>query len=344
MNTRPTFNELFFSKTNDFLNIFLVRQGNKSLKTVKAYRISLTVFYEYITIVKELDVMKFCFSDCTYEFVLCYSQYLQEEKKLANSTVNQRLAALKSYLKYIADGNIEYMQIYMGVQKVPLLKLESLQRPILGKDIIKLILEKPENTLKGRRDRMLLILLFDTAIRVSELKSIKLNDILLDVKSPSIMIHGKGRKERSVVITKKTAQHLEQYIHHYHKKDSIPDTPLFYTVIHGQVHSISERNIERIVKKYADLVRKEHADIPDTVYPHMIRRSRATGLYQDGVPIEMIATILGHSNAETTRHHYAFPSVDQLREAIEKGQPDLEKDNKQWISKENEMRKIFGLN
>lgn len=341
--SKPAFEELFFSKTKDFLDIFLMRQEQKSQQTIKAYRISLTSFYEYVTTVQGRKVMQFCFSDCTYEFVLSYSQYLQEEKHLANSSVNQRLAALKSYLKYVSDGNIELMQVYMGVQKVPLLKLSKLQRPVLEKDILKLLLEKPADTEKGRRDRMILILLFDTAIRASELQAIKISDVSLETELTSIMIHGKGKKERSVVLNKKTAEHLKQYIIHYHGATPKADTPLFYTIIHGKRNPISERNIERIVKKYADLVRIDRPDLPASVYPHMLRRSRASGLYRDGVPIEMVAAILGHSSSETTKI-YAIPSVEQLREAIEKGQPDLKKEERLWTDKEAEMRAIFGLN
>ena len=167
---------------------------------------------EYVTTVQGRKVMQFCFSDCTYEFVLSYSQYRQEEKHLANSSVNQRLAALKSYLKYVSDGNVELMQIYMGVQKVPLLKLSKLQRPVLEKDILKLLLEKPADTEKGRRERMILILLFDTSVRASELQAIKISDVSLETELASIMIHGKGKNERSVVLNKKTAEHLKQYI------------------------------------------------------------------------------------------------------------------------------------
>lgn len=343
MSNKPEFHKLFFSKTKDFLDVFLTRQEQKSQQTVKAYRISLTSFYEYVTSIRGIKVMQFCFSDCTYEFVLSYSQYLHEEKKLANSSINQRLAALKSYLNYVSDGNIELMQIYMGVQKVPLLKLSKLQRPILEKDILKLMLNKPADTEKGRRDRMLLILLFDSAIRTSELQAIKITDISIEIESPSIMIHGKGKKERGVVLNKKTAEHLKQYILHYHGRNPNPDAPLFFTVIHGNINPISERNIERIVKKYADMVRMERSDIPDRVYPHMLRRSRASGLYRDGVPIEMIAAILGHSSSETTKI-YVIPSVEQLREAIEKGQPDISREEKLWTDKESEMRKLFGLN
>ena len=340
--SKVEFHELFFSKTKDFLDLYLTRQEQKSQQTVKAYRISLTSFYEYVATVRGRKIMQFRFSECTYEFVLAYSQYLQEEKRLANSSVNQRLAALKSYLKYVSDGNIELMQIYLGVQKVPLLKLSRLQRPVLEKDILKLLLEKPADTQKGRRDRMLMILLFDTAVRVSELQAVRLCDVSLETEVASIMIHGKGKKERSVVLNQKTAEHLKQYIIHYHGASPGIDTPLFYTAIHGKINPISERNIERIVKKYADMVRIERPDIPASVYPHMLRRSRASGLYRDGVPIEMVAAILGHESSETTKI-YAIPSVEQLREAIEKGQPDLNKKDRLWTDKEAEMRVMFGL-
>ena len=104
MSKPPKFNELFFSKTKDYLDCFLARQENRSEETIKAYRISLTCFYEFVTKVKLLNAMQFRFSDCTYEFVLFYSQYLQEDKKLAPSTVNLRLATLKSYLNRISSS------------------------------------------------------------------------------------------------------------------------------------------------------------------------------------------------------------------------------------------------
>ncbi len=123
MSKHSDLNTLFFSKTNDFLNRYLLRQEQRSKETIKAYRISLNEFFTYVTETAGKNVMKFRFSDCTYDFVLGYSQYLQEEKKLCNSTVNQRLAALKSYLKYVADGDISLVQVYIGVQKLSLIHI-----------------------------------------------------------------------------------------------------------------------------------------------------------------------------------------------------------------------------
>ena len=74
----------------------------------------------------------------------------------------------------------------------------------------------------------------------------------------------------------------------------------------------------------------------------LFRRTWATGLYQDGVPIEMVSVILGHSNTETTKI-YAAPSVEQLRENVQRAQSEDTSVEKLWEGKEDEVRKIFGL-
>ena len=79
---------------------------------------------------------------------------------------------------------------------------------------------------------------------------------------------------------------------------------------------MSTRNIERIVQKYADQIRCLHPSIPEKVYPHMLRRTRASGWYRDRVPIETIAVVLGHADIKTTRKSYASPSVEMLRQQL----------------------------
>ena len=91
MSKKPSFPELFFSRTKNYLDTFLLRQEQRSKDTIKAYRISLTEFYRYVTEEKHMKAMNFRFSECTYELVLDYSQYLQEVKKLANNTVNHKV-------------------------------------------------------------------------------------------------------------------------------------------------------------------------------------------------------------------------------------------------------------
>lgn len=339
---KKQFSDLFFSKTKDFLDIFLPKQNNRSSETIRAYRISLNAFYDYVTETAGIPAVSFCFSDCTYDFALGYSQFLREKKKLAASTVNQRLAALKTYLKYVADADFSMVQAYLAVKKVPLLRTEKLQRPIIEKDGLSALLAARPDTRIGNRDRMLLVMLFDTAVRISELLEIRIKDISLATSSPTILIHGKGKKQRVVSLNEKTILHLREYVVSFHGKNPSPDAYLFYTVIHGNRMKMSVRNAERIVKKYAGIARESIPDMPENCYPHMLRRSRASGLYRDGVPIEMIAAILGHSSSETTKI-YAIPSVEQMKEALKIDQDETNRPEHLWEGNEDQIRKMFGL-
>ena len=161
------------------------------------------------------------------------------------------------------------------------------------------------------------MILYDTAIRVEELVNLKLSDVSFHSSPPYIRIHGKGDKERMVTMSEKTILLLKQYIALYHSASN-RDMPFFYTVIKGVTGRMSERNVERIVQKYADIARKDYPSIPEKVYPHMLRRTRATGWYRDGVPIETIAVVLGHSDIKTTRKSYASPSVMMIKNVLDK--------------------------
>lgn len=341
--SKVSFNELFFSKTMDYLDVYLLKQAGRSKHTRKSYKNAIGQFYDYVTDVKGIPPLKFRFSDCSYQLVLNFSQYMQEEKKYKPGTVNQKLAAIKSYLKYVSDGDISIIQVYLAVKKVPELSVPKIQRPIMEADDLSAYLDAPSHTRFGNRDRMILILLFDTAIRVSELVAITLGDILLDNDAPVILIHGKGRKERSLQVSEKASKHLKAYVNAYHGEMPDCTQPLFYTVIHGEMHHMSVRNVERIVKKYGEMIRESHPNIPASTYPHLLRRSRATGLYRDGVPMEVVSTLLGHSNTETTRSYYASPSADQLREAMQKSSIHGNDEEPLWKGKEDELKAMFRL-
>lgn len=138
---------------------------------------------------------------------------------------------------------------------------------------------------------------------------------------------------------------IKEYLQDYDKAKNDKNRPFLYTKSHNTIHHMSERNVERIVKKYADLIRKDFPDLPDSVYPHMFRRSRGTGLYRDGVPIEAIATAMGHASIQTTRDHYAFLSLEQKRQAMEQGKGVIasQKEEKEWPSDEDEIARLCGL-
>jgi len=337
---------LFFSMTRDYLEKYLP-QDYGSEKTLKSYKDGLTVFRKYIFYEKKLSLKKFRFDDCTFEFVLDYRNWLHESQHRSPSTVNHRLAVIRSYLGYAAARNISLQQIHLSIDEVPFLKVPKQIRPIIEeKDALVALLDAPPNTRIGVRDTMILSLLFDTAIRADEMLHLDLRDINLKSEVPFVFIHGKGNRERAVPITAGTIRLVEAYVMEYHSKRKDYDHPFVYTVIHGRTHRMSERNLERIVKKYADIARNASPELPDSIYPHLLRRTRATGMYRDGVDIELIASTLGHASIQTTKDHYAYPSLEQKREALEKGHvgtlsvPDEEQG---WPDDEDEFAKLCGL-
>jgi len=138
----------------------------------------------------------------------------------------------------------------LSIGEVPFLKVPKQIRPIIEeKDAMKAFLDAPPNTHIGVRDTMILSLLFGTAIRADELIHLDLRDINVKSEVPFVFIHGKGNKERAVPMTKETIRLVEAYITEYHSKRKDYDHPFVYTVIHGETHRMSERNLERIIKK-----------------------------------------------------------------------------------------------
>ena len=211
-------------------------------------------------------------------------------------------------------------QIYMHISEVPYVTVPSRIREIIeDKETIKELLSAPGNSDKGIRDQTILIVLYDTAIRVDELIGLDVSDVNILAYEPYLRIRGKGDKERIVALSEKTIPIIKRYFSIFHKDLRKRSVPFVYTVIKGVMGRMSERNVERIVKKYADIIRDNNPGLPKSVYPHMLRRSRASGWYRDGVPIETIAVILGHADSKTTRKSYASPSVEMLRDQMSLG-------------------------
>lgn len=331
---------LFFSKTNDFLNLYLPRQAMKSDNTIHAYRDGLSIFRKYLAEVKNISIRKFRFEECTHDFLLDYMAYLKD-KGCAAGTCNNRLAAIRAYLWYVADGEISMQSIALGASKVPFMKGPQKVKETINPDDLAALLSAPSDKTKtGIRDKTILILLYDSAIRVSELRELKIDALKLNESIPYIRVRGKGDKERIVSITDKTVEHLKRYIKIYHlEKDS--DCPLFYTVIKGHISAMSTGNAERILNKYAEMIRPEHPNLPQKLYPHMLRRTRACGLYQNGVELELVSRILGHTSTQTTRI-YASPSIEMLKAAMESASDEIS-ETAEWLDDEEELARLCGI-
>lgn len=104
---------------------------------------------------------------------------------------------------------------------------------------------------------------------------------------------------------------------------------------------MSTGNVERILNKYAEMIRPQHPNLPQKLYPHMLRRTRACGLYPSGVELELVSRILGHTSTQTTRI-YASPSIEMLKAAMENNSVDIS-ETAEWLDNEEELARLCGI-
>jgi len=331
----------FFSMTLEFLEVWLPQQKGRSACTVKSYRDGLTIFRHYLKNELGISIGKFTFAQCDYDFVLEFLDYLSRNGS-SDSTRNQRLSAIKTYLSFAADKDVSIESVFLRVSKVPAKKLVEPERQVLSEEALAAIFKQIPSTRLGLRNLVMLIILYDTAVRLSELLYVRVCDVSLNSESPYIRVLGKANKERVVSIENDTADFIRLYLEKFRNPRALDTDVLFYTVSKGVAGAMSETNFEKILKKYANSAREECPDIPDSVYPHMFRRSRATHMYQDGVPMSLISKILGHVQESTTRI-YAKTSLKMMQEAIAKTTHPSVKDEKDLWADEDEAARMCGL-
>ena len=340
-NSKPKKPQLFFSLTLDFLNEFMPRQIGRSPNTIESYRDSLSLFRRYLNEFKHISISSFTFSDCSKDCIFGFRDYLQANGSKP-STINVRVTAIRAYLNYAADKDVSIQSVALAASSIPPRKAAKEEKAVLCEEALAAIFNAPPQTKMGMRDRTIMITLYDSAMRLDELLSLRLYDVSLDSGYPCVLLHGKGNKERQAPLTDKTVSHLRQYIQAYHAK-STRDAYLFFTTIKGKTDKMSEGNVQRFIAKYGKIARSACKDIPQTVHPHMLRRTRATNLYQDGVAIELVSTILGHASTETTKNYYAKPSLSQMRDSMESVPSPAADEEPLWVGNEDEMARACGL-
>lgn len=334
---------LFFSMTLEYLETYMPKQLGRSPKTIKAHRDTLTVFRRFLLDEKKTSIKSFTFHEVTPSLIQDFILYLKAKGNAA-STCNRRLTSLRSYLWFASDRDIALQSVALRIAKIPLCKESQREKEVLTQEAISCILRQPASSKMGLRDRTAMILLYDSAIRLDELLSLTIQDAVVGSSNPYIRVQGKGRKERVVAITEMTAAHIQEYVRVYHPAAQDKHALLFFTRIKGQTGKMSEGNVERFIKQYAAKAAQICSDVPEKVYPHIFRRSRATMLYQSGVELALISRILGHSQIETTRQ-YATPSMSMLREAMESVEtPEQQSEKPLWEDcSEDDLAKLCGL-
>ena len=237
--------------------------------------------------------------------------WLETERGNSVATRNQRLAAIHAFCRF---AQAEEPGALLQCQQVLSIGMKKHRKPhidYLSADALKEILAKPDlHTRNGRRDLLLLSVLYDTGARVSELISLRVRDVRLD-DFPIVQLDGKGGKTRQVPLMRKTAEMLRSYL--MENKLTSPqllDHPLFFN---SRREKFTRPGVTYILQKYAGNTK---------ITPHVLRHTKAMHLLQAGVNIVYIRDILGHVDLKTTEV-YARADTEMKRKAMEKTYKDL---------------------
>ena len=338
-----------FGLLHDFFKIYLPNQRHCSEHTIRAYRSSMDALLEFVKDVKKVELPQITFKMLDSEMLCAYLDSV-EESGCSISTRNHRLKCIRSFFDYAAKFNPTTVIYFSEIQKVPrknIVKSEIVD--YMSEAAIKALLEQPDtSTRKGFRNCFFMLLLYDSAARIQEMLDIRLRDIRLGT-APTVTLHGKGSKVRTVPITRQTAEHYAQYVELFHADEpEYSEQHLFYAVIHGRKKPLNDSTARRFLYSYGDTARQRCPEVPDRVHPHLFRHSRAMHLYQRGMDLSLISQWLGHAQFETTLI-YAHADTEQKRKAIEKATGpesplnDALNADRFTISDGDTIKKLYGL-
>jgi integrase/recombinase XerC len=264
---------------------YLEAEKNASPYTVRNYKNDLLDFFHFLKsekIVSLKEVNRHTLRD--------YMSYLIEQG-IVKRSIARKLSAIRSFYRYlIREGTISASPVAATASP----KLDKRLPSFLTPDEIKKLLEAPDlSKPQGHRDRAFLELLYASGLRVSELVNLNLAHVNLDTRE--ILVHGKGSKERVVLMGKPAADALSSYI-----KMGRPDllgkktgNALFINRYGGR---ITGRSIQRMLEDYTD-----KAGIDRRVHPHMLRHTFATHMLDGGADLRVVQELLGHADLSSTQ-------------------------------------------
>lgn len=234
-----------------------------------------------------------------------------KERDLAAATIARKLAAIKAFYRFMtAEG-------YMDANPAEVVEAgtKGIKLPrVLSEDEVVRLLNQPDiTTAEGFRDRTMLEVLYATGMRVSELISLTLERVDLNMKY--IIAFGKGSKERIVPLGSVAAEFLQQYLEKVRPKLTHEDrnTNIVFLAFGG--HELTRQRFWQIIRTYG-----RKANINKALTPHILRHSFATHLLDNGADLRSVQELLGHSDISTTQI-YTHLTNKRLRDIYAKAHP-----------------------
>jgi site-specific recombinase XerD len=294
-----------------FFHEWLAQQRNVSHHTVLSYRDTWRLFLRFVAARKRRSVGDLALEHLAAEEVLAFLRHSEEERKVTVGTRNCRLAALRSFFRFVADREPLAFAQCAEILRIPTKKAPTSDVNYPDADEVAAILKQPDrSTLEGQRDHALLALLYNTGARIQE--ALNLCPQSVRFRSPAqVTLFGKGRKERICPLWPETADLLTALL----KRQPRPENePIFLNRYGRPLNAAGVRfKLKQYVRGAAERVptlKRKH------VSPHTFRHTMGVAMVTAGVNITVIRSWLGHVSLDTT-NHYARANLETKRLALE---------------------------
>ncbi len=330
----------FAELLSSYLTMYLPGQKGLSRNTIMSYSDTFKLLIVFAEEKMNIPIDKLTLSKFNYSFIEQFLDWLEQERNNGISTRNQRLTAIKSFVKYVRKKKPEFIFNSQQILDIDKKRNKKPELPNLSTDCIKDILAQPNlNNKYGRRDMVLLGLLYDSGARVSEICDLTVSSVRLE-KPYTVTLTGKNNKTRVVPLMESTAEALKKYMaENGLHVSSKAEYPLFFNHQHTK---LSRAGVAYILKKYCDKARKNNPMLPLNISPHVLRHSKAFHMLQAGINLVYIRDFLGHSCVETTEI-YARADVEMKRKAIENVSISIDNELPDWVSDNSLMAMLMGL-
>lgn len=274
-----------------------------------SYKNDIEEFFNY------LERESLSFLDINYDDLRFYLMYLKEEKNDSNSSIDRKLSGLRGFYKFLANEGYVSKNVFSLINGPK--KEKKLPRYFEYNELEELF-NVCDDTPMGQRDLLILEMLYGTGVRVGELVNIKVKDI--DLSSKSILILGKGNKERIVTYGEYCSDALITYLNDGYHRLNIKNEEYLFLNKNGGV--ITERGVRYVLEQII-----KRTSLNKNISPHMLRHSFATHLLNEGCDLITVQKLLGHESIKATQI-YTHVTTDRLKEVYYNSFPRAKKDDK----------------
>ncbi|MCH3954669.1 MAG: tyrosine recombinase [Eubacterium sp.] len=269
----------------------LKEKKNLSKNTMDAYRQDLRHFHEFLQERNMGDLQ-----DATNTSVVAYMLAMKNEGK-SKSTVNRRLASLRSFYRWLLDKGMIKENPAASIRSP---RIEHKQIQYLSIAEVEKLLEMPDDSVKGKRDRAILEVLYATGIRVSEAVELKVSDV--DLRMGFVACSGQHGRARIVPMGKPAQRALKDYMNSSRKilmKDGDPDDRNGVLFVNYLGKPFSRQGMWKVLRKYGEM-----AGLQEKLTPQSIRNSFAMHMVQNGIDIKSLQELMGHEDITATQVYF----------------------------------------